>query len=1042
MTLAMRHADYGQRWGEGAARYFYIEGDFLDENLGLRLMPVPDGFFCPISAAIMADPVSTVDGCAYEREYIERWFRERRQQRQTITSPATGLELLSTTLMPLVALQRAIEAYLAHRPELKQNLQAGRSYEEAAQALQADLLEKQAMNASVHDEMRRLREANRALRRALERSEERYAKVLDELLQLKATASLTNPGAADAGGKEKTDLVVKPSAQGKTAAEGPIAASVPGADRASEKDGECNVEGRQSSLGAVADTSAEVKEQPAKMQPVPITDATASDPGAEVVTSGKASPPSQDAVASDGGMVTASAVSSANAPVAAAELVVARTSESAIGASRVFGSEQLPNDPTKVAKTATVIASRELKGCSAATLEAPARGAPASAAEAREIARRDPANVAQVVISSTSKKHDGLAAGAHTNIARRPSASVPRAETSGSPKTNENSRVASREASSNKVPASVARADASSTSLKTEEQKKEAEHSLRSRDSERIHSSLQNSSCAGVVVRPSCLPVPLSSDEERTSCSSSDESSITGSRSADRSASAIWSWVVLLVIVCIITISLQLQLVNPDFGRTKQVQDIFGVPALLSVFVERQTATTGHDHSVTTDMRNDKPLMTSSVAASPTGATSLESTSSQEVEETRGGAPSDVDEQALLIEKHVERLRSGNLDEKVRSAAALEALALKGPAEQAAIARRGTVRLLVELVRSEGRQEVRGMGAAALGAVVAGSSENQLIAWRAGAISTIVKLLKASIAPKIAAATLRNLATNNAKNQVAIVRAGAIPQLVDLMTDGAPEARLEAAAALEELAGERSATKLYDKQVAFVHAGAIPPLVRLLPDKAGGVRRASASMLRMLATHNADNQVAIAQAGAILPLVTLLTDTEAEVRKEAAAALGRLSIFETEANFGNQAGIGQAGAIPLLVALLEDPSPDVPAIAAGTLRNLATSNAENQIRMLNAGVTRPLVSMLKSDDKTVQAAAMRLVGSLADNSAENQLAMARAGVLKRLLQLMKVPQSRGEAGRALASLARNSVENQVTIKQAGVNLEPHVGDSP
>ena len=79
MTLApSRHADYGQRWGEGAARCFSIEGDFLDDAQGLRLMPVPDSFFCPISAAIMNDPVATVDGCAYEREYIERWFRERR----------------------------------------------------------------------------------------------------------------------------------------------------------------------------------------------------------------------------------------------------------------------------------------------------------------------------------------------------------------------------------------------------------------------------------------------------------------------------------------------------------------------------------------------------------------------------------------------------------------------------------------------------------------------------------------------------------------------------------------------------------------------------------------------------------------------------------------------------------------------------------------------------------------------------------------------------------------------------------------------------
>lgn len=35
-----RHAEYGQRWGEGAARCFCIEGDFLDPDQGPRPSPV------------------------------------------------------------------------------------------------------------------------------------------------------------------------------------------------------------------------------------------------------------------------------------------------------------------------------------------------------------------------------------------------------------------------------------------------------------------------------------------------------------------------------------------------------------------------------------------------------------------------------------------------------------------------------------------------------------------------------------------------------------------------------------------------------------------------------------------------------------------------------------------------------------------------------------------------------------------------------------------------------------------------------------------
>jgi len=175
-----RHAQYGEHWGEGAARCFSIDADILDEDLAVRLMPVPDSFVCPISAAIMVDPVATVDGCIYERQYIERWFRERRQQGHRITSPVTGLELPSATLMPLVALQRAIEAYLAHRPELKREHMAGRSFEEAAQILQTDLFEKQAVHATTQDKLKRLKQANKVLVQALHDAEARIRHLENE----------------------------------------------------------------------------------------------------------------------------------------------------------------------------------------------------------------------------------------------------------------------------------------------------------------------------------------------------------------------------------------------------------------------------------------------------------------------------------------------------------------------------------------------------------------------------------------------------------------------------------------------------------------------------------------------------------------------------------------------------------------------------------------------------------------------------------------------------------------------------------------------
>ena len=55
---------------------------------------VPADFICPITAEIMTDPVSTVDGFTYEREAISKWLRT------NDTSPRTGAKLESKTLTP------------------------------------------------------------------------------------------------------------------------------------------------------------------------------------------------------------------------------------------------------------------------------------------------------------------------------------------------------------------------------------------------------------------------------------------------------------------------------------------------------------------------------------------------------------------------------------------------------------------------------------------------------------------------------------------------------------------------------------------------------------------------------------------------------------------------------------------------------------------------------------------------------------------------------------------------------------------------------
>ena len=65
----------------------------------------PSDFFCPISLALMSDPVVTCDGHTYERIAIEIWFEDRQ------TSPLTNAVLENKTLTPNIALRKSIEEW-------------------------------------------------------------------------------------------------------------------------------------------------------------------------------------------------------------------------------------------------------------------------------------------------------------------------------------------------------------------------------------------------------------------------------------------------------------------------------------------------------------------------------------------------------------------------------------------------------------------------------------------------------------------------------------------------------------------------------------------------------------------------------------------------------------------------------------------------------------------------------------------------------------------------------------------------------------------
>ena len=68
---------------------------------------------CPITTAVMQDPVLTADGQSYERHAITRWFAQQIEQGLPPTSPSTNIPLASVELCPNHSLRKLIEALCA-----------------------------------------------------------------------------------------------------------------------------------------------------------------------------------------------------------------------------------------------------------------------------------------------------------------------------------------------------------------------------------------------------------------------------------------------------------------------------------------------------------------------------------------------------------------------------------------------------------------------------------------------------------------------------------------------------------------------------------------------------------------------------------------------------------------------------------------------------------------------------------------------------------------------------------------------------------------
>ncbi|KAL9673495.1 hypothetical protein QQ045_029754 [Rhodiola kirilowii] len=105
----------------------YDGGQSDDSHLFERrhMDPIYDTFLCPLTKKVMRDPVTLETGQTFEREAIERWFRECRESGKKLVCPLTSRELRSTDLNPSLALRRTIEQWTARNEAIQLEIALG-----------------------------------------------------------------------------------------------------------------------------------------------------------------------------------------------------------------------------------------------------------------------------------------------------------------------------------------------------------------------------------------------------------------------------------------------------------------------------------------------------------------------------------------------------------------------------------------------------------------------------------------------------------------------------------------------------------------------------------------------------------------------------------------------------------------------------------------------------------------------------------------------------------------------------------------------------
>ncbi|XP_024519572.1 U-box domain-containing protein 13 [Selaginella moellendorffii] len=231
----------------------------------------------------------------------------------------------------------------------------------------------------------------------------------------------------------------------------------------------------------------------------------------------------------------------------------------------------------------------------------------------------------------------------------------------------------------------------------------------------------------------------------------------------------------------------------------------------------------------------------------------------------------------VVVEALVQRLATGQLEEKRAAAGELRLLAKRSIENRISIAEAGGIPLLVELLSTQDKRTQEHAVTALLNLSI--HDQNKGLIVLAGAIEPIVEVLRGGSmeARENAAATLFSLSVAD-ENKVTIGASGAIPTLVDLFNSGSLRGKKDAATALFNLS-------IYQGNKArAVRAGIVPALMRELLDTRAGMVDESLAILAILVTHH-EGRVAVGNESPVPVLVELISSGSARTKENAAAVL-------------------------------------------------------------------------------------------------------------------------------------------------------------